>query len=80
MKNVPVKTKLFIGRTFKVLLLRRGSDGKLLSVFCADTPLAYWPQALGFVLARLLGLWKPGPFVSGYVCLILLFFAATRLF
>ena len=44
--------------------------------FCADTPLAYWPQALGFVLARLLGL---GSLVLLYLGRLfnLLFFAAT---
>ena len=57
MKNVPVKTKLFIGRTFKVLLLRARVRWQApISFLCGPLPLAYWPQALGFVLARLLGL------------------------
>lgn len=76
MKNVPVKTKLFIGRTFKVLLLRARVRWQAPISFLCVHPLAYGPQAFGFVLARLLGLGSLGLLYLGRL-FNLLFFAAA---
>ena len=76
MKNVPVKTKLFIGRTFKVLLLRARVRWQApISFLCG--PLR-WPIGSGswFCPCKLLGL---GSLVLLYLGRLfnLLFFAAT---
>ena len=70
MKNVPVKTKLFIGRTFKVLLLRaRVRWQALISFLCG--PLR-WPMGLRLLVLSLQGFWdlEAWAFCIWDVCLI----------